>query len=106
MQVVDLQGSEEFQALGVELLSLAPDSVEAWRDDGERYSIREYRSVLSDEGNVVAGMYDVMRWQARGDVAQLKKRPFNRRPQLIVRAPDWVMGRDCLTAGHNDAGET
>jgi len=28
--VVDLQKSENFQALGVELLSIAPDPVEAW----------------------------------------------------------------------------
>jgi hypothetical protein len=48
----------------VELLSIAPDPAEAWRDDGERYGIREYETVLSDEGNEVAERYDVMRWQA------------------------------------------
>lgn len=62
--MVDLQKSEAFQALGVELLSIAPDSVEAWRDDGEQYGIRDYRTVLSDEGNEVANRYGVMRWQA------------------------------------------
>jgi len=64
LQVVDLQKSENFQALGVALLSIAPDSVEAWRDDGEQYGIGDYRSVLSDAENEVANRYDVMRWQA------------------------------------------
>jgi peroxiredoxin len=62
--VVDLQKSEEFKALGVELLSIAPDSIEAWRDDGEQYGIQDYRTVLSDAENEVANRYDVMRWQA------------------------------------------
>jgi peroxiredoxin len=64
LQVVDLQESEGFRALDVELLSIAPDSSEAWHDDGEQYGISEYRTVLSDEGNEVAEKYDVMRWQA------------------------------------------
>ena len=64
LQVVDLQKSENFQALGVELLSIAPDPVESWRDDGEQYGIRDFGNVLSDEDNRVANRYDVMRWQA------------------------------------------
>ena len=64
MQVVDLQKSTEFQALGVELVSIAPDPVEAWRDDGERYGIQDYSAVLSDADNEVATDYGVMRWQA------------------------------------------
>ena len=64
MQVVDLQKSEDFQALGVELLSIAPDTVEAWRDDGEEYGVQDYRGVLSDNENDVANRYDVMRWAA------------------------------------------
>lgn len=64
MQVVDLQKSEEFQALGVELVSIAPDTVEAWRDDGEQYGIQDYSAVLSDIENKVATRYDVMRWAA------------------------------------------
>jgi peroxiredoxin len=64
LQVVDLQKSKDFQALGVELLSIAPDSIEAWRDDGEQYGIQDYRTVLSDAENEVANRYDVMRWQA------------------------------------------
>lgn len=64
MQVVDLQKSEDFQALGVELLSIAPDSIEAWRNDGKQYGVQDYRNVLSDAENEVANRYDVMRWQA------------------------------------------
>ena len=64
MQVVDLQKNENFEALGIELLSIAPDSAEAWRADGEEYGLRDLGSVLSDEGNKVAARYDVMRWQA------------------------------------------
>lgn len=64
LQVVDLQESPEFGALGVELLSIAPDPIDSWRDDGEQYGIKEYRTVLSDEGNEVAEKYGVMRWQA------------------------------------------
>lgn len=64
MQVVDLQKSKDFQALGVELVSIAPDTVEAWRDDGEQYGIQDYSAVLSDVKNDVATRYDVMRWAA------------------------------------------
>ena len=64
MQVVDLQRSEAFQSLGVELLSIAPDPLEEWRGDGERYGIRDYSGVLSDNENEVAYRYDVMRWAA------------------------------------------
>jgi peroxiredoxin len=64
LQVVDLQKSQEFQALGVELVSIAPDPVEAWREDGEEYGIQNYSAVLSDADNQVATKYDVMRWQA------------------------------------------
>lgn len=64
MQVVDLQDSEEFQALGVELLSIAPDPPEAWRDAAAQYGIRPGTPILSDEGNKTALAYDVMRWQA------------------------------------------
>ena len=64
MQVVDLQKSEEFQALGVELVSIAPDTVEAWRDDGEQYGIQDYSTVLSDRQQEVAKSYDILRWAA------------------------------------------
>lgn len=64
MQVVDLQESEDFQALGIELVSIAPDTLEAWRDDGEQYGIQDYSTVLSDVEQDVAESYDVLRWAA------------------------------------------
>lgn len=64
MQVVDLQKSEDFQTLGVELVSIAPDTVESWRDDGDQYGIQDYSAVLSDVENEVANQYDVMKWAA------------------------------------------
>jgi alkyl hydroperoxide reductase subunit AhpC len=64
LQVVDLQKSEDFQALGVELVSMAPDTVESWRDDGEEFGIQDYRAVLSNVENEVASQYDVMNWAA------------------------------------------
>jgi alkyl hydroperoxide reductase subunit AhpC len=64
LQVVDLQKSEEFQALGVELVSIAPDTVESWRDDGQEYGIQDYSGVLSDVKNEVAKRYDVLKWAA------------------------------------------
>ena len=51
--MVDLQKSQDFQALGVELMSIAPDTVESWRDDGREYGIQDYRTVLSDVENEV-----------------------------------------------------
>src|SRR5687767_12162713 len=60
-QVVDLQKSQAFQDLGVELLSLSPDSRQDWQEGAADFGIRT--PVLSDEGNRVAGMYGVMRWQ-------------------------------------------
>lgn len=64
MQVVDLQESSEFEELGVELLSIAPDPIEDWKNDGRDYGIVDLSTVLSDEGNAVAQKYDVMKWQA------------------------------------------
>jgi peroxiredoxin len=61
--VVDLQKSQEFQDLGVELLSIAPDSTEAWRNEGREWGIRDYETVLSDEGNEIAGRYGVLTWR-------------------------------------------
>ena len=64
MQVVDLQDDKEFQALGVELLSIAPDPPEDWAEAAAQYGIEPDTHVLSDAGNKVAEAYDVMRWQA------------------------------------------
>lgn len=60
MQVVDLQQSGEFRQLGVELLSISPDSTSAWQQEGEALGIET--PMLSDEGNAVATDYGVMRW--------------------------------------------
>jgi peroxiredoxin len=60
--VVDLQKDERFRSLDVELLSIAPDPVDAWREEGGAMGIREFETVLSDEGNQVADRFGVMRW--------------------------------------------
>jgi hypothetical protein len=62
--VVDLQKDERFRSLDVELLSIAPDPVDAWREEGGAMGIREFETVLSDEGNQVAYRFGVMRWAA------------------------------------------
>jgi peroxiredoxin len=64
LQVVDLQKSEGFQALDVQLLSISPDPPDAWRDAAEDYEVPPGTPLLSDPGNEVATAYDVMRWQA------------------------------------------
>jgi peroxiredoxin len=64
LQVVDLQRSEGFEALNVQLLSIAPDSQEAWRDAARDYDVPAGTPLLSDPDNAVAEAYDVMRWQA------------------------------------------
>jgi peroxiredoxin len=62
--VVDLHESKKFEALDVELLSVAPDAPEDWLRAGRQYGVREFDNVLSDEGNGVATSYDVMQWRA------------------------------------------
>ena len=59
-QVVDLQKDQDFQSLGVEVLSLSPDPLDFWRDEARELGIRT--PVLSDKGNEVAQRYGVMRW--------------------------------------------
>jgi peroxiredoxin len=59
-QVVDLQNSKEFQALDVELLSISPDPLEAWKQGASEFGIET--PVLSDGDNRVATAYGVMRW--------------------------------------------
>ena len=59
-QVVDLQNSKEFRALGVELLSVASDAVEAWKTEGAKLGIT--LPLLSDQGAKVAQAYGVMQW--------------------------------------------
>jgi peroxiredoxin len=63
LQVVDLQKDERFQALGVELVSIAPDPPEAWRKDGKGYGLTDFSAVATDDGNAVAARYDVLKWR-------------------------------------------
>lgn len=62
MQVVDLQEDEAFQDLGVELVSMSPDPIDAWREEGREIGIRDFDTVLIDPGNKVATLYGVMQW--------------------------------------------
>jgi len=59
-QVVDLQNDQKFRALGVQLLSISPDSVAAWRREGEKLGITE--PLLSDQGNRVWFRYGTSSW--------------------------------------------
>jgi peroxiredoxin len=58
--VVDLHSDRKFRNLGVELLSISPDTQEEWADAVEEQGVET--PVLSDPGNVVAQKYDVMQW--------------------------------------------
>jgi len=46
--------------MGLEVLSIAPDSTKTWAAKGHDLSITT--PLLSDAGNRVAKMYDVMQW--------------------------------------------
>ena len=59
-QVVDLQRDEEFQSSGVRLLSISPDPVEAWRNEGAKLGIAS--PMLSDAGNRVWDGYETDDW--------------------------------------------
>lgn len=59
-QVVDLQNSEAFKSLGIQLLSLSPDPVIAWRHDGGRMGIS--LPMLSDTENEVWLKYGSLDW--------------------------------------------
>jgi peroxiredoxin len=58
--VVDLQNDPGLRSLGMDLLSIAVDPPQAWREEAEPLGITE--PLLSDEGNRVANLYGVMRW--------------------------------------------
>lgn len=64
LQVVDLQKDQRFQGLDVELLSMAPDSLDDWKRDAKEYGVTDMSTVLSDADNRVATEYDVMQWAA------------------------------------------
>jgi peroxiredoxin len=58
---VDLQESEEFERLSVELVSVAADHPDSWRDVAAEYGIET--PLVSDPENRVADRYGVMRWR-------------------------------------------
>jgi len=59
-QVVDLQRDEGFQNLGVQLLAISPDPVDAWRKDGDALGITV--PMLSDPSNTVWMRYGTPDW--------------------------------------------
>jgi peroxiredoxin len=59
-QVVDLQKSDTFTGLGIQLLSLSPDSVDAWRDEGGGMGISS--PMLSDTHNIAYLQYGASDW--------------------------------------------
>jgi hypothetical protein len=65
--VVDLHEDKDFQGLGVELLSISPDPIDAWREAGRDMGIRNFNGILTDAENQVAGPYGVMQWAAGGE---------------------------------------
>lgn len=59
-QIVDLQDSPEFQALGVTLVSIAVDPVESNAEEAAAYGVTS--PLLSDRDAEVSGAYGVMQW--------------------------------------------
>ena len=59
-QVVDLQKSDTFTGLRIQLLSLSPDSVDAWRDEGGGMGISS--PMLSDTDNIAYLQYGASGW--------------------------------------------
>lgn len=60
-QIVDLQNSSEFQALNVQVISVARDSVAEMAPEVARLGITSV-PVLSDPDLSVAAKYDVLKW--------------------------------------------
>ena len=58
---MDLQEDREFEALGVELLSISPDHPDSWRQVEDEFGLETL--LLSDPKNGVASRYGVMRWR-------------------------------------------
>ncbi len=63
MQVVDLLKDPAFKELNVELVSIAPDPPELWRDDGAEFGLKDFSTVVTDAENKVAARYGVLRWK-------------------------------------------
>ena len=60
-QIVDLQNSPEFQALNVQVISIARDSVAEMAPESKDLGITAV-PVLSDPDLVVSEEYDVLQW--------------------------------------------
>lgn len=60
-QIVDLQNSPEFQALDVQVLSIARDSVQEMAPEAAALGITSV-PVLSDPDLAVSAKYDVLQW--------------------------------------------
>ncbi len=60
-QIVDLQNSPEFQALDVQVISIARDSVEEMAPEAGALGIASV-PMLSDPDLQVSGDYDVLQW--------------------------------------------
>jgi peroxiredoxin len=65
LQVVDLQKDAGFKSLGVELLSIATDPVDAWEKEARDSGIT--LPLLSDADAKVSNEYGVMRWHTMGE---------------------------------------
>ena len=60
-QIVDLQNSTTFQALGVQVISIARDSTAEMAPEAQALGITSV-PVLSDPDNQVSADYDVLQW--------------------------------------------
>ena len=58
--MVDLQKDSVFRSSGIVLLSMSPDPVNDWKQEGGQLGIT--LPMLSDAGNHVADGYGVMQW--------------------------------------------
>lgn len=61
---MDLQNDPDWGALGVAVLSIAPDSVADLTAEAQKSGVTS--PFLSDPGNKVATAYDVMKWATPG----------------------------------------
>lgn len=60
-QIVDLQNSSDFQALNVQVLSIARDSISEMTPEGNSLGITDV-PLLSDPDLAVSQQYDVLQW--------------------------------------------
>jgi peroxiredoxin len=60
-QIVDLQNSSEFQALNVQVISIARDTVDEMAPESKALGITNV-PILSDPDLAVSAEYDVLQW--------------------------------------------